>query len=62
MVHPIQQQLDKIKNEPLLTPICTIYAQNLNERIKIVDLKNSLFQLFSTYGEVHEVHAKQNIR
>jgi U2 small nuclear ribonucleoprotein B'' len=34
----------------------------LNERIKIVDLKNSLFQLFSTYGEVHEVHAKQNIR
>ena len=62
MPHPLQQQLDRIKNEPLLAPICTIYVQNINERIKIVDLKNSLFQLFSSYGEVHEVHAKQNIR
>ena len=36
--------------------------QNINERVKLVDLKNSLFQLFSSYGEVHEVHAKKNIR
>jgi RNA recognition motif-containing protein len=39
-----------------------VYVQNLNEKISIADLKNSLFQLFSTYGEVHEVHAKKNIR
>lgn len=39
-----------------------MYVQNLNEKIPIADLKNSLFQLFSTYGEVHEVHAKKNIR
>ena len=58
MPHPLQQQLDKIKNEVLLAPTCTIYVQNINERIKIVDLKNSLFQLFSSYGDVHEVHAK----
>ena len=25
-------------------------------------MKNSLFQLFSNHGEVHEVHAKANIR
>lgn len=62
MMNPLQQLLDKIKHEPLLPPICTIYVQNINERIKIVDLKNSLFQLFSSYGEVHEVHAKRNIR
>ena len=62
MPHPLQQQLEKIKNEPLLQPICTIYVQNINEKVKIVDLKNSLFQLFSSYGEVHEVHAKRNIR
>jgi len=58
----VQQQLEKIKNDPLMQPICTIYVQNINERIKIIDLKNSLFQLFSQYGEVHEVHAKKNIR
>ena len=40
----------------------TLYLQNLNERVKIPDLKNAIFQLFSNYGEVVEVHAKQNIR
>jgi U2 small nuclear ribonucleoprotein B'' len=30
--------------------------------VKIADLKNSLFQLFSSHGEVLEVHAKKNIR
>ena len=35
--------------------------QNLNERVKIPDMKNALYQLFSNYGEVIEVHAKKNI-
>ena len=34
----------------------------MNERVKLADLKNALFQLFSNYGEVVEVHAKANIR
>ena len=57
--HPI---VLKIQNEPLGKPCATIYVQNLNEKIKIPDIKNSLFQLFSNSGEVHEVHAKKNIR
>ena len=43
-------------------PNATVYVQNLNERVKIPDLKNSLFQMFSQVGEVHEVHAKRNIK
>ena len=43
-------------------PNSTVYVQNINERVKIPDLKNSLFQLFSNVGEVHEVHAKRNIK
>lgn len=34
----------------------------MNERVKIPDLKNALYQLFSNYGEVVEVHCKANIR
>ena len=30
--------------------------------MKLADLKNALYQLFSNYGEVVEVHAKTNIR
>ena len=30
--------------------------------MKLPDLKNALYQLFSNYGEVVEVHAKANIR
>lgn len=43
-------------------PNPTIYVQNINERVKIPDLKNALYQLFSNYGEVIEVHAKRNIK
>ena len=51
-----------IKDEPLNEPNPTVYLQNLNERIKIPELKNSLFQLFSHYGEIVEVHCKRNIK
>ena len=54
--------MQKIMEEPLLPKNPTLYIQNLNERVKIPDLKNALYQLFSNYGEVVEVHAKQNIR
>ena len=56
--------LYRIKNEPLLkTKTATIYVQNLNEKVKISDLKNHLFQEFSNIGvDVREVMAKKNIR
>ena len=38
--HPL---ILKIQNEPLGTPTATVYVQNLNEKIKIADIKNSLF-------------------
>ena len=50
--------MEEILNEP--NP--TVYVQNLNERVKIPDLKNALYQLFSNYGEVVEVHAKRNVK
>ena len=52
------------KSEPLLPQkSATIYIQNINEKVKIPDLKNQLFQLFSNIGvDVKEVHAKRNIR
>ena len=55
-------QIKSIKEEKLNPPNATIYVQNLNERIKPAEIKNALFQLFSNHGEVHEVHAKANIR
>ena len=55
-------QVEKIRNEPMGKPNASVYVQNLNERVKIADLKNSLFHLFSQHGEVHEVHAKRNIK
>ena len=61
--HPLMAaQLEKLRSEPIGKPSATVYVQNLNERVKIPDLKNSLFQMFSQIGEVHEVHAKSNIK
>ena len=59
--------MQKIMEEPLLAKNPTLYIQNLNERVKIPDLKNALYQLVSTNAaqhgaEVVEVHAKRNIR
>jgi U2 small nuclear ribonucleoprotein B'' len=40
-----------------------VYIQNLNEKVGMAELKDSLFQLFSNIGvDVKEVHAKKNIR
>ena len=57
-----QAVIDKIHAEPMGKPNATVYVQNLNERVKIPELKNSLFQLFSQFGEIHEVQAKRNIK
>jgi hypothetical protein len=61
---PIQEEIKRFKNEALSEKAnATIYVQNLNEKVRIPDLKNSLFQLFSNIGvDVKEVHAKKNIK
>lgn len=39
----MQNQLEKARGEPMGKPNATVYVQNLNEKVKISDLKNSLF-------------------
>lgn len=34
----------------------------MNERVKIPDLKNALYQIFSQYGDIVEVVAKKNVK
>lgn len=43
-------------------PVTTVYAQNLEERIKIPDLTEALTEIFSEYGEIIEVVAKKNLK
>ncbi|KAF6816310.1 RNA recognition domain-containing protein [Colletotrichum musicola] len=43
-------------------PIATVYVRNLEERAKIDQLKDALFQIFSEYGNVLEIVAKANLR
>ena len=54
--------MQKIMEEPLNPANPTLYVQNLNERVKIPDLKNALYQIFSNYGDLIEVHCKRNIK
>lgn len=43
-------------------PITTVYARNLEERIKLPDLTEALSEIFSEYGTVLEIVAKANLR
>ncbi|KAM0279816.1 hypothetical protein ACHAQH_004367 [Verticillium albo-atrum] len=42
--------------------IATVYVRNLEERVKIDVLKESLLQIFSEYGSVLEIIAKTNLK
>ena len=42
-----------------IAPNNTIYIQNLNEKVPIEDLKDSLFNLFEEFGEVLDVSSSQ---
>ncbi|KAI9497867.1 hypothetical protein BDB00DRAFT_755736 [Zychaea mexicana] len=44
------------------TPSPTIYASNLNEKVKLPVMKNTLKNMFSQFGEVLDVVAYSNIR
>ncbi|GAB7355081.1 hypothetical protein MBLNU459_g5668t1 [Dothideomycetes sp. NU459] len=43
-------------------PSATVYASNLEERIKIKDLIDALRELFSEYGNIIDVVAKSSLR
>ncbi|KAI9360811.1 U1 small nuclear ribonucleoprotein A [Zopfochytrium polystomum] len=47
---------------PPTEPNKTLYIRNLNERISLKIIKNSLDAIFSTFGEILEIRAKHNIR
>lgn len=44
-----------------IPPNNTLYINNIHEKIKIEDLKHTLLTLFSTFGEIVEVHAKKKL-
>ncbi|RMZ84722.1 hypothetical protein DV737_g1054, partial [Chaetothyriales sp. CBS 132003] len=44
------------------TPSSTVYARNLEERVKIDDLKEALTEIFSEYGNIIEIVAKKNVK
>ncbi|KAL8765400.1 MAG: hypothetical protein Q9209_007506 [Squamulea sp. 1 TL-2023] len=43
-------------------PNSTVYVKNLEERIKIDDLKEALTEIFSEYGTVIDLVAKKNLK
>jgi U1 small nuclear ribonucleoprotein A len=44
------------------SPNNTIYINNLNEKIKVDELKQGLYQLFSQFGDIMEIHARKSFR
>ncbi|EPE34966.1 RNA-binding, RBD [Glarea lozoyensis ATCC 20868] len=43
-------------------PSATVYARNLEERIKVEQLKESLRELFAEYGTIIDIVAKTNLK
>ena len=43
-------------------PCETLYIKNLNEKIKIDELKEALNKEFSQYGEIIEIRVRNTIR
>lgn len=43
-------------------PVTTVYARNLEERIKLPALTEALTEIFSEYGTILEIVAKANLR
>ncbi|RVW54625.1 U1 small nuclear ribonucleoprotein A [Vitis vinifera] len=45
-----------------ISPNMTIYINNLNEKIKLEELKKSLFAVFSQFGKIMEVLAFKTLK
>jgi len=43
-------------------PTQTIYIQNLNEKIKVEELKKALYHVFSQFGNILEIHANKRLK
>eukprot|EP00123_Amoebidium_parasiticum_P015134 comp22802_c0_seq1/m.35768 comp22802_c0_seq1/g.35768 ORF comp22802_c0_seq1/g.35768 comp22802_c0_seq1/m.35768 type:complete len:309 (-) comp22802_c0_seq1:170-1096(-) len=43
-------------------PTHTIYINNLNEKVKLAELKTALYAMFSQFGEILEVLAKKTLK
>ncbi|DAA79607.1 TPA_exp: Uncharacterized protein A8136_0380 [Trichophyton benhamiae CBS 112371] len=46
----------------LIPPNPTVYVRNLEERIKVEQLKEALTEIFSEYGSILEIVAKTNLK
>eukprot|EP00300_Choanocystis_sp_HF-7_P000337 c10278_g1_i2.p1 GENE.c10278_g1_i2~~c10278_g1_i2.p1 ORF type:complete len:151 (+),score=41.57 c10278_g1_i2:109-561(+) len=46
----------------MATPSQTVYVNNLNEKIKIADLKRALYSAFSQFGTILDIVAKKRKR
>ncbi|MCJ1481689.1 hypothetical protein MMC06_001848 [Schaereria dolodes] len=51
-----------VSNGPSNPPSSTIYVKNLEERIKVDQLKEALTEIFSEYGNVIDLVAKTNLK
>lgn len=45
-----------------IRPSHTIYINNLNEKVKIEDLKKSLYAIFSQFGQILDITALRNLK
>jgi RNA recognition motif-containing protein len=43
-------------------PNQTVYVQNLNEKIKIEELKKSLYHVYSQFGNILDIHCKKTLK
>jgi U1 small nuclear ribonucleoprotein A len=61
---PLNENQDNNQSQmnPLSSPNNTIYINNLNEKIKVDELKQALYQLFSQFGDIMEIHARKSFR
>lgn len=39
-------------------PVPTLYARNLNDKVRIEEMRMNLYMLFSTYGEIVQVRMR----
>ncbi|CUS21909.1 LAQU0S04e03598g1_1 [Lachancea quebecensis] len=64
---PVPLETKKPKNltstaEGTIPPKKTLYVNNLNDKIKIQTLRENLYLLFSTYGEVLQINVSKKNR
>jgi len=51
-----------VNGSPDAAPNQTVYVHNLNEKMKLSDLKTNLYHLFSQHGSVLDIHARKTYK